>query len=626
MSSASNSGAYSSLFLVTIGGAPLPPDLAEALGESWVDSSVNLPAAFHLTFRDPKRLLMQNNSGLLRIGATVKVDAVADGQGEFTSLIKGVVTGVEIEHQDGSQKIVVRGFDDAFKMLRQRRTVGYYKKTASEIVRELAGLDGVEIGEIETTVTQYDLITQPNISDWEFVQYLADANDMEADFSNEGKLRFRKAKPAAAGAIGSKDLDLELGVNILYCRAGVTASDQVSTVTSRGWKVDEKEVALGEAPAVEDPDSAIELSPVDVASAFARAKLTETRTPYGTAAEADHAASSLAADITSAFAELEIEAKGQPALMSRKVVTLKGVGKSFDGMYTVSTTRHVLDRKNGYTTWVWVTGRQVRTLYGLAAGGGESAPRIHGVVNAIVDDITDPLQQGRVILRFPWFDDNYKTDWVRTVQFGGKKGGGVISPEVDDEVLVAFDRGVMDYPYVLGGLYSNAENKPSPHDVKLQTGGRLNRRSLVSRSGQRLEILDADGETGVRLRSGDEKLTVFLEETQSKITISSKGTVDISGVKAVSVTSDAQLTLSGREVSISGTNVSIKGATTITGSVSQTEGPVNIAGDVNMMGDVNVLGDTNMLGALDVVGDLNVGGLAAVVGDITMDGQQVVVI
>jgi len=621
MSSASNSGAYSSLFLVSIENAPLPTDLAEALGESWVDSSVNLPAAFHLTFRDPKRLLMQNNPGLLRIGAKVKVEAVADGQGEYTPLITGVVTGVEIEHQDGTQKIVLRGFDDAFKMLRQRRAVGYNNQTASEIVRELAGLDGVEVDEIETTLTQYELITQPNISDWEFVQYLADANDMEADFSNEGKLRFVKAKPAAAGVIGSGALDLELGVNILYCRTGITASDQVSTVTSRGWKEDDKEVALGEAPAVEDPGVEIKASPADVVAAFAPAKLTEIGTPYGTAAEADHAASSLAADIASSFAELEIEVKGQPALMSRKVVTLKGVGESFDGTYTVSTTRHVLDKHNGYTTWVWVTGRQVRTLYGLASGGGEPAPRIHGVVNAIVDDIRDPLQQGRVKLRFPWFaaDDKYKSDWVRTVQFGGYKGGGVVSPEIGDEVLVAFDRGVIDYPYVLGGLYSNAENKPSQHDVDLQTDGRLNRRSLVSRSGQRLEILDAAGETGVRLRSGDKKLTVFLEETQSTITISSDGTVAISGKGAVSVTSEDKLTLDAPYVNVTGEFVNIKGTTTITGALTQ-------LGDTEMDGALNVNGSVIMDGDVIMNGFVAMNAAAAVTGDMTVDGQQVVVI
>jgi uncharacterized protein involved in type VI secretion and phage assembly len=205
------------------------------------------------------------------------------------------------------------------------------------------------------------------------------------------------------------------------------------------------------------------------------------------------------------------------------------------------------------------------------------------------------------------------TDWARTVQFGGYRGGGVISPAVEDEVLVAFDRGALDYPYVLGGLYSNEENSPSHHDTPLQTGGKLNRRSLVSRSGQRLEILDAEGLTGVRLRSGDEKLTVFLDQTQTKITISSDGTVDISGTGAVSVTSEERLTLDAPHVNISGEFVNIKGTTTITGALTQ-------------IGDAEVNGALDVNGAVDVNGLVNMTGGATVEGDMTINGMQVMVV
>jgi uncharacterized protein involved in type VI secretion and phage assembly len=616
--------AITSLPKVEIGGEPLPQDLAKALGGCWVESSVNLPAAFHITFREAARLLMPRFSDLLRIGARVAVYAVAGGQGKDIPLVTGVVTGLETEYQKGNSFTVLRGFDHSFKMVRHRRAAGYYNKTAAEIVTELASSDGVETEIIEPTSPQYELITQPNISDWQFVQYLADISNMEADFSGEGLLRFRKAKPAVSGiAVGDGEQNprvLEFDDNMLLCRTGVTASDQVSMVRSRGWDEDEKKLLVRSAGTATCPDIAIGTSPGEIVHEFGRVTLTEIGTPYGTSAETDRAADSLAADVTSAFAELEIEVRGQPDLVPGLVVALKDAGPPFDGKYTVTATRHVFDDKNRYTTWVWVTGRQVRTLYGLASGGQQPAPRIDGVVNAIVTDINDPKEQGRVKLRFPWFNDTYVTDWVRTVQFGGYRGGGVISPEVDDEVLVAFDRGVLDYPYVLGGLYSNDTNKPSHHDTTLQTGGRLNRRSLVSRSGQRLEILDAEGKTGVRLRSGDEKLTVFLEETQTKITISSDGTVDISGTGAVNVTSKERLTLDAPAISISGDSVSIKGITSITGALTQTEGPVEIDSVVNVNGSVLMDGDVIMNGFVAMNGG------AAVTGDMTVDGQQVLVV
>jgi uncharacterized protein involved in type VI secretion and phage assembly len=608
--------AYSSQPRVTIEGEKLPQDLSDALGPSWVESSVNLPGAFHLTFRDPKRILVPKYSTtLLRIGAKVAVYAVANRQGEDKPLITGLVTGIEAEYQRGLATTVLRGLDHSFKMLRHRRATGYYKMTATEIVAELAGLDGVELGAIEQTTLRYELITQPNVSDWQFVKYLADSSDMEADFDDEGLLRFRKARPAVSGKAAGTPWNpraLEFGSNMLRCRTGVTASDQVSEVTSRGWDTDARSEYLGKADAPTSPGISIGTTPAEVVSAFGPVTLTETGTPYLGHTATDRAAASLAADVTSAFAELEAEVNGQPDLVPGLVVELTDAGRPFDGTYTVTATRHEFDRRNYYSTWVWVTGRQVRTLYGLASGGNQPAPRIPGVVNAIVTDIRDPEQQGRVKLTFPWFSDTYVTDWVRTVQFGGHKGGGVISPEVEDEVLVAFDRGVLDYPYVIGGLYSNAENKPSPHDVDLQTDGRLNRRSLVSRSGQRLEILDAANETGVRLRSGNEKLTVFLDQTHTKITISSDGAIDISGNGEVSVTAKER-------ISLDAPFVNIKGTTTINGALTQ-------IGDTELNGAVNVNGSTVVDGDVIMNGFVAMNSAAAVTGDLLLNGNQVMVV
>lgn len=604
-------GTISNRPIVAIEGVDLPNDVTAALGPCWVESSVNLPAAFHLTFRMSERRLIQKSPSLLRIGARVQVYAVAAGQGRNTPLITGVVTAVETEHQDGIAYTVLRGLDHSFKMMRHRRATAYLNQTDAEIVTVLAGRDGVEIGDIEPTAGRPEVTTQPNISDWQFVQYLAERNDMEADFDDEGLLRFRKPKPP----LGEIAAVLKFGTNAQRCRIGITASDQVTHVVSRGWNVAEKTEVLGAAAALDSSCYQIGTSPATVAGAFGDAVLVETGTPYDSQAEANRAAGSLAEDVASAFAELEVEVRGNPALKPGAVVALEDAGPTFDGLYTVSTTRHVFGGGNDYMTWVWVTGRQVRTLYGLASGGIQQAPRIPGVVNAIVTDINDPLEQGRVKVRFPWFAD-YSTDWVRTVQFGGTGGGGVISPEVEDEVLVAFDRGSLDHPYVLGGLYSNPQNSPSKHETPLQTGGRLNRRSLVSRSGQRLELLDARTRTGVRLRSGDEALTVFLDESHTKITITSTGTIEIGGAKEVRLNSDTSLDLAAPKVNITGA-VNITGDVSITGALSQKAGPTSLIGPAVSV----VAADVNVVGVVTITGATAVNG-----GPITNDGQIVMLV
>ncbi|MBK3590281.1 type IV secretion protein Rhs, partial [Streptomyces sp. MBT57] len=152
---------------------------------------------------------------------------------------------------------------------------------------------------------------------------------------------------------------------------------------------------------------------------------------------------------------------------------------------------HVLEPDGGYRTTVIVSASPDRSLAGLTGGGAPSrGPRMPGLAIGVVTDIREGKgQRGWVRLKFPWLDDTYVTDWVRTVQWGGNGGGGVFSPEVNDEVLVGFEQGLLDSPYVLGGLY-NGIDRPSEHDVPLvdKTSGKVNRRSLVSRSGNRLEL------------------------------------------------------------------------------------------------------------------------------------------
>ncbi|WP_275902524.1 phage baseplate assembly protein V [Streptomyces clavuligerus] len=53
-----------------------------------------------------------------------------------------------------------------------------------------------------------------------------------------------------------------------------------------------------------------------------------------------------------------------------------------------------------------------------------------------------------------------RANWSRVAQFGRGRGRGLLLPEVDDEVLCAFDRGSLAHPYVLAGLYNGVDGPP----------------------------------------------------------------------------------------------------------------------------------------------------------------------
>ncbi|OIV36368.1 hypothetical protein BIV57_16720 [Mangrovactinospora gilvigrisea] len=569
---------YTEVLAVELDGRPLTDKLASVLVDGWIDASVNVPAAFQLTFADPNHKVLQQLG--VRIGSRAQLHGLADGKGGDTPLLTGEVTALETDFDGSGAHTVVRGLDYGHRLLRGRNVTGFKAMTASDIARRIAAKRGLKIGRIDSTATIYELVTQPGVSDWEFLKRLAEENDADVVFTDDGKFQFIKPKPASGAPSPSTPAKsshyvLEKGRNLLRCRVGATAADQVTDVEVRGWNVAAKRALTSRVPARKSDELGIGLTPGTAAAAFGAAHQLGVDVPYDTQTEVEHAASSLAADITGAFAEVEAEVKGDPWLRPGVPVALNGLGAPFEGRYTATAVRHHFGIHTGYRTHLTVSGRQNRSLYGLTAGGaaGEGGPgqRLPGVVIATVTDVNDPLQQGRVKLSFPWLSDDYVSDWARSVQYGGVGGGGVICPEVGDEVLVSFDRGALDHPYVIGGLY-NGRDKPSRHDVRLTdaTGGKTNRRSLVSRSGNRLELLDAPtGPRGVRLRTGDDRMKVYLDQIGSVLEISGTGRVSVQGGPAVEIGAKGAVSVTGAAVSVraegalslAGTEVNISAAT-----------------------------------------------------------------
>ncbi|MGM0357351.1 VgrG-related protein [Streptomyces sp. ECR3] len=590
--------AFSSILGVTLDGRQLPSEYRPLLVEGWVDQGVGVPAAFRLTFRDPRHLLLRDLK--VKFGTAVVLTPIADGDGVGNPLLTGEVTGMETDYDGVGTFTVVRGYDPGHRLMRSRRVAAYRNQSASDIARRLAARDGVDLGRIEPTKTVYDFISQSNVSDWDFLSRLADENEMVMSLDSRGRFCFERPDPASGApptsTPGAKSSSvLQGGVDILSCRAAVTAADQVATVESRGWDVTTKKEVIGTSPARTNPGIDIGRTPGEAATAFRGGKLVETDRPYDRQSEVRSAAAALSDDVTAAFAELDLTVHGNPHLRPGMPVTLSDVGEPFEGKYTVTSVRHVFGDGRAYRTSVTVSGRQWRSLYGLASGGATTAgPRLPGVANALVTDVDDPLKQGRVRLRFPWLDDTYVSDWTRTVQLGGLDGGGIFPLDVNDEVLVAFDRGALDHPFVIGGLYNGRDAPTRVADVPLHDTVRkkASRHTVSDRDGNRVDLLSqktGGRKQGVRLTTGDERLTITLDRTRTEIVVDSAGDVTIKGGRSVSVEAGTDLTLSARR------NLTIKSG-----------GTLNVEG----RGLVNV---TSLAGAVtvDAMGALSLKALGA---------------
>lgn len=554
---------------------PLPPVWVSELVSCDVEQSVGLPDTAVLMYRDPNHTFLAATG--ITIGTRLRVSAVTVQGHAQVRLFIGEVVALELEVDTTGSFTVVRASAVTHRLMRGRRVKAFHNMTTSDIVRKVAAGARLQIGRVDPFPVVHQQLSQANVSDWEFLQYLARESGALVRLDQDAMLEFVKPEPASSAPAPStpapqNPMVLEYGRNLLELRGVLTGAAGADTVEVRGWNVTTRTALVATEPSVASQTVRPGLSPSAVADAFNRGtRLTVADTPYRTQAETTAAAQSIAAEIAAGLGELEAVVEGDPRLRAGTPIALGNVGAAFSGRYTATAVRHLLEPYRGYRTTVVVSAAADRSLAGLVTGGNAPprGPRMPGLAVAVVTDVREPEngKRGWVRLKFPWLDDTYVSDWVRTVQWGGQGGGGVFSPEVNDEVLVGFEQGCLDSPYVLGGLY-NGVDQPSPHDVPLidAAAGKVNRRSLVSRSGNRLELLDVPGgPSGVRLASGNRKLEVRLDEREGGEIVLTVFDADGAAASSVRLTSSGITIDAGTgEVKLQGGSVTVHGETAVT--------------------------------------------------------------
>jgi uncharacterized protein involved in type VI secretion and phage assembly len=121
----------------------------------------------------------------------------------------------------------------------------------------------------------------------------------------------------------------------------------------------------------------------------------------------------------------------------------------------------------------------------------ESGGHLKGVAIAVVTQNNDDEGQCRVKVSYPWHDQPTESYWARlAMPMAGKERGWVLIPEVGDEVVVAFEREDMRFPFVLGVLWNGQAKPPIAND-----DGKNDKRAIVSR--KKHKLLFDDGTRGV---------------------------------------------------------------------------------------------------------------------------------
>ena len=183
--------------------------------------------------------------------------------------------------------------------------------------------------------------------------------------------------------------------------------------------------------------------------------------------------------------------------------------------------------------------------------------RWYGVLPALVTDIKDPDNQGRVKVTLPWSPDaqgaRYE-GWARLATlFGGKDRGSWFVPDVDDEVLVAFEHGDPRRPYVLGGLWNGRDAPPASMDG----AGQNNKKVLCSRNGVKITLDDQSGQEQLILETpGGQTITLKDGPGQISLEDSNGNSIKLEAA-GITITASAKVTINASQMAVSAGMVTV---------------------------------------------------------------------
>jgi uncharacterized protein involved in type VI secretion and phage assembly len=536
---------YGAMPIIQLSGNPLPEGIQMLVKSVEVETDTGGPDSCRIVFDDMSRTKVAGLGLDFHLELRVTAGRVGEKTGE--PLFSGRVYDVGFEYDGRGGFTTVLAFDKSYDLYNGRHTATYQHMTDSDLARKLAKEVGLRPGRIEPTTVVHEHLSQINETHWDFlarrareIGFTLRATGDTLDFAPSADA----AQAPAPGDYDSVDrLALVPGGNLEQLSARVTAATQVTEVEVRGWDPVTKRAISGIATA-RSRGAKLPDKPDEVAAKAGSPRHVTFDTPLTTQAECDAAAQALAERMASTFVHAEGTAAGDPRIVSGAAVSLGQTGGRFDGKVTVSRARHVWDRK-GYHTSFTVSGAHDRSVLGLVSGEDRrnATQRINGVVVGIVTNCSDPQSRGRVKLRFPWLSDDYESDWARVAQIGaGGKRGLLLLPEVNDEVLVAFEQGDSRRPYVIGGLFNGVDAVPFPNAVD-RGSGKVQVRGLRTRVGHELIFTDTDGEERIELRTKSRRVSVVLDARDGGIRIEAEGDVSIRATGNAKLTAAKDLTI-----------------------------------------------------------------------------------
>lgn len=547
-----NEKVLTSQLQILVGGSEIGATVYDKMLEVVVDQNVFLPAMFTIHLRDDRDLGLIDDE---TFGLTKEVEIKLQDEfsGSFVTLIKGEITALEPKFREGMlADLMVRGYDKSHRLYRETKSQIFLNAKDSDLASQIAGNAGLSPN-VDTTTTVYDALVQDNQTDLAFLMQRAWRIGYKC-YVDDGKLHFKKEDFAAGSAV-----TLKYGEDLLEFYPVASLAEQVSSAEVRGWDPAQQQAIVGQASSSSFVPSTSAGGDRSKADDFGTGKKVIVDLPVKDQAEANKLAQARLDEAAGAFIEARGKAFRRPNIRAGSKVKIEKVGTKFSGDYLVTNATHIYEA-GGITTEFTVRGARSGLL---AEQLTQMAPQARwpGIYPAVVTDTNDPQKLGRIKVQYPWLTTDHESFWARVVSPGaGPTAGFFTTPDVGDEVMVAFEYGDINRPYVLGGVWSDTIKIPASGEAAAsgevplvrtwtsRTGHEIgmydnadNKIEIKTAGGHVMVVDDANKKFNLKTASGN---VITIEDQSSKLTIqTTNGHKLIMEASGVTLESAANLTI-----------------------------------------------------------------------------------
>jgi len=426
--------------------------------------------------------------------------------GSENQVFSGIVTGLKNRKESGYGKLVITGHSPSILLENGRADRSFEQLSLSQIVKEI-GVNYPQEGKIHAEEQELNVrrvlpyTVQSQESDFGFIQRLATRYGEYFYYNGKELIFGNKAEPVLELSEGREliELEFELGLRAQEFSGLAYDAEKGESIQHNAQEVQTewKENAL-QAVAVQASKQLFGNAPKSVFSGSEKSQELEEM---------------LLKEKENRESLIWVRGRSRDSrLKNGSRAKLTDINGRAMETYRIVEIRHYYNGDEYYNEFVGVSD----VLHPPYQNSG-AFPKSHEQMGRVVEN-ADPLELGRVRVQMVWQEaGSEKTPWIRLLQpHSGSGKGFYFVPEIGEEVLVGFQGGNAEKPYVIGTQY-NGKEKSGYADKE------NNIKAVHTRSGHKL-VFTEDESILITDKSGNE---ILLDTKGSNITITAPETMTL---------------------------------------------------------------------------------------------------